>query len=221
MNSLCYLPIVLDLSKFSILIIGGGNVAYRKAKTILESGGRFNALAMEFIPEYIDLMQKEKIEYKIKKFEKGDISNHQLVFSCTNDRATNKSIYTEALKNSALINVVDEPELCTFIMPAIIRRGHLLISVSTQGQAPFLAKELKDSLDNFLSPILAEVVQLAENFRKNVMGIENLSEHSKKFLYNKFLEYNWQKIIYEMGYDYALNISNDLIKSNFDEINSL
>lgn len=212
---------MLDLSKFSILIVGGGNVAYRKAKSIIQAGGRFFAIALEFIPEFIDLMINENIQYKIKKLEKGDIADYNLIFCCTNDRITNELVYSEALSNSALINVVDTPELCNFIMPAIIQRGKLLIAVSTQGVAPFLAKDLKDSLENMLSPVLADVTQLAGDFREKVMRIVNLSENQKKLIFEKFLEINWQKMIYENGYDFAVSYANSILKDSINNINSV
>lgn len=216
-----YLPVLLDLSKFSILIVGGGNVAYRKAKSILQAGGRFFAVALEFIPEFIDLMINENIQYKIKKFEKEDIADYNLIFCCTNDRSTNELVYSEALSNSALVNVVDTPELCNFIMPAIIQRGKLLIAISTQGVAPFLAKDLKDSFENMLSPLLADVTQLAGNFREKVMSIENLSENHKKLIFEKFLEVNWQKMIYEKGYDIALSYADSILIDSINNINSV
>ncbi len=202
---------MLDLRKLSILVVGGGNVAYRKAKSILDSGGGFSAIALEFTADFLDLINKNGFDYKVKSFEKEDIGNHNLIFSCTNDRATNELIFEEACKKFLLINVVDVPELCNFIMPAVIKRGKMIISISTQGLAPFYAKKQKEELDELLSPLLEDVTELAGLFRLKVLQLENLSMRSKEALFRAFLEINWQKVIYQFGLEYAQNKLDDLI----------
>lgn len=202
---------MLDLRKFSILVVGGGNVAFRKAKSILESGAKFSAIALNFTHEFLGLMNDNNLDYQVKPYEQGDIGNHKLIFCCTSDKKVNEIVYKDAIEKSALINVVDVPELCNFIMPAVIKRGNMIISISTQGLAPFYAKKQKEELDELLSPLLEDVTELAGLFRLKVLQLENLSMRSKEALFQAFLEINWQKIIYEFDFDYAKGQMDNII----------
>ncbi|MFH1051735.1 MAG: bifunctional precorrin-2 dehydrogenase/sirohydrochlorin ferrochelatase [bacterium] len=207
-----YFPILLDLSKFDIIIIGAGYIATRKVSNLIEFGASLKVIAPEISNEIIELSETIKIEILKRKYHYGDISYNSLVFCSTADSEADKLIQKECEEKHALLNVADVPELCNFIMPATIKHGDLTVSVSSQGRAPFLVKETRKRLSKLFSPQTADFVDIASKLRDKMMESEVYYDIEKREkIIKEFLEMDIEKIILEQGKETALKRAMELI----------
>lgn len=147
---MAYYPIMLNITNKKCLVIGGGNVAYRKILSLLEFGGTVTAIAPKFIKDIWELSKNNRIELIDRKYQKNDVQNYNLVIVATNDKMLNKEISKECIDNNIPVNVVDDKELSTFITPSVIRRGDLTISISTNGKSPLLSRRIREMLENVI-----------------------------------------------------------------------
>lgn len=147
-----YLAIQLDLSNRSVLIVGGGAIAQQKVQALLGTGARITVLAPELGPEMVGLAASGRVDWEAREFRRGDTAAHYLVIAATDEPRTNEAIANEARRHGVLLNVVDTPDLCDFIFPAVHRHGALQITVSTSGQSPALACWLRDWIAQQLEP---------------------------------------------------------------------
>lgn len=160
-----YFPILIDLEKFKSLVIGGGEIATRKVENLLNFNARPKVIAPEITQELRELIDLYNLEYDNRKFRQGDLQGFSLVFVATDDPSLDTLIKEEAEKSGAIVNFADQPEICNFIVPSYIKRGDLVISISTQGKAPFLSKWLREILEKKFPSNYKEFVELAVYFR--------------------------------------------------------
>jgi siroheme synthase-like protein len=137
-----YYMACLDLDGRRCLVVGGGSVGLEKAKGLLDSGAVVTVVAPEIEPE----LQRLPVRWRQKRYERADLEGNLLVVAATPDRAVNRRVFDDAEARSLLCNVVDDPELCSFILPAVHRRDPIVLAVSTGGASPALAKRLRDEL---------------------------------------------------------------------------
>ena len=153
--SLRYYPLEFNLSGKAVLMVGGGSVAARKLPELLACGAEVTVVAPELSPMVRRLLPG--LHWHERVFLPADVHNHALVFACTNDTVTNTEI-SEACKELGIpCNRADAAGEGDFIVPGVIRRGAVTVSVSTSGQAPSLTRDLKKKLDAFLGPEWADI----------------------------------------------------------------
>lgn len=204
-----YFPINVDLNKFRIVVIGGGRVATRKVQNLIE----FSAKPVVISPKVTDELQKiiisETLEYVPRKYQTGDLSGFDMVFVATDDEALNNEIITEIGSKAFLVNFADQPEKCNFIMPSFIKRGDLLISISTQGRVPFLSRFIRECLEKKFPENFEDFVNLSIQFRSLLYekNIENKQE-----IINEYLSVDWMKTINSEGFEYAFELIQNLIR---------
>ena len=141
-----YYPVNLDVSGKKCLVVGGGAVAERKVKTLLD----FGALVWVVAPRFS--FKIKGVKFIRRKYRSGDLRNAVLAIAATDDDGLNRKIAAGARAQKIPVNVIDAPKLCTFIAPSIIKRGPLVVSISTSGQAPALAKALRLKLEKLITP---------------------------------------------------------------------
>lgn len=178
-----YYPIAVDLTNRKCLIVGGGMVAFRKAQALLEAGGRVTVIAPEVDPAFDSL---DGVDVISREYQSGDISGHTLVFAATNNRGLNILVAEEAMQNGIPVNVVDDPELCSFIVPSLIRRGDLLIAISTSGRSPILSKNIRRELEELYGKEYAEYVDLLGEMREIVKN-KYSSQAEREIVFNKLV----------------------------------
>ena len=137
---------MIDLQNKKCLVVGGGKVAFRKVTTLLDYDARIVVVAPKVLPALESLAKKGRIIVRKRKPRKSDLQNASLIFVASSDRELNARISEMANSAGVPVNVVDEPERCTFIMPAIFRRGMLQIAVSTTGGFPALAQKIRNKI---------------------------------------------------------------------------
>jgi precorrin-2 dehydrogenase / sirohydrochlorin ferrochelatase len=153
-----YYPACLDLSGRSCLVVGGGKVGLEKAEGLIDCGAVVTVVA----PEAHPALGRLPVRWRRKRYEPADLEGQFLVVAATPDRSVNRRIFLDAEARSMLANVVDTPDLCSFILPAVFRRDPIAVAVSTGGASPALAKRLRDELGGRIGE---EHVALARRLR--------------------------------------------------------
>lgn len=161
-----YFHICLSLVGRRCVVVGGGKVACRKARSLVEADAHVAIVSPRFCPELSELDGVELLE---RHFADADLEGATLVVAATDDPELNRTIARAARKTGALVNVVDTPELCDFIVPATVRRGDLVLAISTSSKAPALAKRLRMELEEIIPDDYAGFVELLGRLRPQVL----------------------------------------------------
>jgi precorrin-2 dehydrogenase len=135
-----YHPIFVDLRDKLVVVVGGGMVAARKVEPLLKAGARIKVIAPEVVDE---IGQCAQVEIVSREYKKGDLKGASLVIAATHSEETNRAVSKDALSKRIFCNVVDSPELCTFIVPSVVERGPIKIAISTGGVSPALSRRLR------------------------------------------------------------------------------
>ncbi|MFB3897817.1 MAG: bifunctional precorrin-2 dehydrogenase/sirohydrochlorin ferrochelatase [bacterium] len=162
-------PISLDIKNKPCLVIGGGEVALRKINSLLSCQAKITVVSPQFHPEILKLAKAKQIQIINRKYQTADLTKMILVIGATNDTKVNQQIAEEAKKKSILVNIVDVPALCNFQVPASIRRGDLLITISTNGKSPALSKYLRKQLEEQFGPEYTEYLELLDKWRTKLI----------------------------------------------------
>ncbi|MFZ2540466.1 MAG: siroheme synthase CysG [Gallionella sp.] len=160
-----FLPIFLNVKGKHCLIVGGGEVARRKADMLLKAGAKVRVVAPQIEPT---LAKQSRVEAIDSRFEAQHLDGVALVIAATNDRSVNQQVSQQALKRNIPVNVVDDPELCSFIMPAILDRSPLMVAFSSGGASPVLTRMLRDKLESFIPQNYSRLAVFVERFRELV-----------------------------------------------------
>ena len=160
-----HLPIFLNLKNKTCLVVGGGDVAVRKASVLLQAGATVRIVAPK-LNESFELPPGN--EYIAERFQSSHLDGIALVIAATNDIAVNEQVSLQAKQRNIPVNVVDNPELCSFIMPAILDRSPLLLAFSTGGASPVLARLLRGKLETLIPQAYGRLAAFAERFRNTV-----------------------------------------------------
>jgi len=163
-----YLPVFLDIKNKPCLVVGGGAVATRKVSLLLEAGARVHVVSPSLEPALQEWVQQQKITHTAQVFEAEQVFNQTLVIAATNDMTANRLVSASAQSRNIPVNVVDHPELCTFIMPSIVDRSPLMIAVSSGGKSPVLARLVRAHLETAIPHAYSRLAELAGQFRERV-----------------------------------------------------
>ncbi|MCF7742844.1 siroheme synthase CysG [Aeromonas veronii] len=163
-----YLPIFCRLDNKPVLLVGGGEVAERKARLLLDAGARLTVVAPELDPELAELAANGSIEWLADEFVPEQLAGKWLVVAATDRREVNALVYQSANQARIFANVVDDPKRSSFIMPSIIDRSPLMVAISSGGKAPVLARLLREKLEALLPQHLGAVATFAGSLRERV-----------------------------------------------------
>ena len=193
-----FFPILINIDKFPCLVVGGGKVAYRKVLSLKEFKADVTLISPKYCKPLVELAKEGKINIINKSYSKEYIKDFKIVFSATNNPKINKTVHKDCQSEGILLNVVDNLPLCDFILPANVKRGSLTISISSQGKAPFYLKEIKKKLIQLFPLYYADIIELADNFRKQLLSNPKIrSPKLKEKAFKKFLEIDWEYILTE------------------------
>jgi len=142
-----FLPIFMNVKDRSCLIVGGGEVAQRKASVLLDAGAMVKVVAPEISGAFADMPD---VECVMDRFQPGHLDGAVLAIAATDDRAVNREVSQQARARNIPVNVVDNPDLCTFIMPSILDRSPLMVAFSSGGASPVLARMLRGKLETMI-----------------------------------------------------------------------
>jgi uroporphyrin-III C-methyltransferase / precorrin-2 dehydrogenase / sirohydrochlorin ferrochelatase len=160
-----YLPIFADVRNKLCLVVGGGEVGKRKAGVLLEAGANVRVVAPQIDSA---LAGQQRVETIVARFETKYLDGVTLVIAATNDRSVNRQVSESARARNIPVNVVDDPELCSFIMPAILDRSPLMVAFSSGGASPVLTRMMRGKLETMIPQNYSRLAAFAERFREEV-----------------------------------------------------
>ena len=163
-----YLPLFCRVKQQSCLVVGGGTVALRKAGALARAGARVITVAPAIADELKALCRDSGGRFHEREFRAGDLNGMMLVIAATDNEALNREVSKQAQRRNILVNVVDQPELCTVILPSIIDRSPLVIAVSSGGRSPVLARLLRAQLESTIPAGYGRLADLVGSFRERV-----------------------------------------------------
>jgi siroheme synthase-like protein len=171
----------LNLRGRRCLVVGGGEVGVEKVEGLLACDARVTLVAPEAEPVLADLAREGSIAWEQRAFRPADLEGHFLAIAATADTDVNVSVYELAEQRAMLVNVVDVPPLCNFILPAIVRTGPLAIAISTAGASPALAKRMKREISDAFGEPYARLAVLLNDVRGWAKGTLPTYQDRKEF----------------------------------------
>lgn len=164
------------------MVIGGGRVAERKIESLLKRGARVKVIAPEVTERISSWAEKGLLDLELRNFQQGDLKGAFLVIAATNNPQVQQEVFAEAEERQIFCNVVDKPDLCSFIVPSVLERGHLQIAISTSGASPALARRIRKQLEEVFGPEYAEYLELLALWRKEILS-RNLTEKERRQIF--------------------------------------
>ena len=165
-----YYPVFLDIKGRQCVIIGGGQVAERKIHYLLECGAQVTIISPKVTTSIQQWSNEDRVAWKARDYTRGDLKAVHLAIAATDDSEANKAIAQEAAEEKVLLNVVDNTPLCTFIAPSIVKRGDVVIAISTGGTSPALARKLREELESSELLDYADLAEILSKARREVKG---------------------------------------------------
>lgn len=163
-----YFPAFLDIQDKKCVVVGGGDVAAQKIRTLLRCKARVDVIAKNLKPPVRKLYNRGSIRWENREFLGKDLKDAFLVIAATDDPEVNRRVWETARRYRILVNVVDDPRHCNFIVPSVFRRGKLQIGISTGGSSPALAKRIRKELGDLFGPEYAIALDWMGRARKEV-----------------------------------------------------
>ncbi len=175
-----FYPMMMNLKERHCLVVGGGDVAARKIEMLVSCGAKVKVVAPEIDHSLKPLLENGSVNHLKGEYEKSQIDGVVLVIAGTDNEAVNRAVYEDASSKGVPVNVVDVPDLCSFIVPSVVERGDLLIAISTSGKSPAFSKQIRKELQKKFGPEYAEMLKLMGEVRKLVIEAEpNLDKRMK------------------------------------------
>ena len=193
-TSMSYYPIFLQLERRTVLVVGGGSVALRKVETLLEYGALVRLVSLELTRPFMALMEKDQVAYLGPRFREEYLDGIFLVIAATDDHDLNHTISVSARSRGLLVNAVDQPEDCTFIVPSIVRRGDLSIAVSTSGKSPAFARRVREGLEQRFGDEYGIFLALMGKVRERVLAL-GLSQAENSRFFKEIVDADLPKAI--------------------------
>ncbi len=198
--------------------MGGGDIAYRKINLLLKANAQVSCVAQACCNGVTQLAKNNTITVIEKAFEPSDIKSQVLIVSATNDRALNAQVSDLAKNANIPVNVVDSPDLCTFIMPSIVDRSPIVIAISSAGKAPVLARLIRAKLESTIPNAYGKLAELAGSFRAQVKAKFNNIEDRRYFWEKAFSGVVAEKVFSGKTDEAKLDLQTQLDKSTDSEM---
>jgi precorrin-2 dehydrogenase len=161
-----YFPVFLDLRGRRCVVVGGGLVGERKACALIDCGAHVTVVSPAVTPGLAALIASDRLVYRARRFRRSDLRACVLAIAATGDPIVDRAVEAAARRWRVLVNVVDRPEQCDFILPSVLCRGELQIAVSTGGRSPALAREIRRRLEGLFGPEYGELIAKAGEARR-------------------------------------------------------
>lgn len=175
-----YYPVYLDLQGRKALVVGGGAVGSRKAQRLLQAEARVTVVSPEAVAAVRSLARDGRLTWHARPYRAADMEGMFLVFGATDDAALNRQIAADALRQRVLCNFADAPQRGHFILPSIVERGDLLVSISTSGTSPAVARRLRQELEAYFGEEYGPFLRLLGRLREELLVREHDPEAHKR-----------------------------------------
>jgi len=161
-------PVVLDLGGRLVLVVGGGAVAERKVEALRAAGASITVVSPRVSARLAKMADDGDIRVRRRAYRRSDLRGVVVVFAATDDRNVNAAVATDSRRRRIWVNAADDPDHCDFILPSVLRRGSLLVSVTTGGRSPALARIVREELERLLGSDYALLTDLAGDVRREL-----------------------------------------------------
>ncbi len=178
-------PVMLDLRGRRCLLVGAGEIAYRKLLRLLSEGAAVTVVAPHAIPPIVRLAAEGKITLLERRFDDSDVTDCQIVLVATGDREVDGRVAKAGRQRGIWVNVADVPDLCDFYLPAVVQRGDLQLSIASGGGAPFAVSRLRALFERRIGPLWSDWIAAARRFRRRVQA-QGLSRATADESYDRF-----------------------------------
>jgi len=165
-----YYPVNLDIQGRSCLVVGGGRVGARKVDTLLKCGAKVTVVSPETTAPIDQLADDGSIQLERRPYRSTDVKGRFLVIGATDNESLNRQIHSDAEGLNVLCNIADRPEICNFILPAIVQRGDFMLAISTAGKSPAFAKHMRRLLEAQFGPEYGKLLDLMGAVRKKLLA---------------------------------------------------
>ncbi|WP_415911516.1 siroheme synthase CysG [Neptuniibacter sp. QD37_11] len=179
-----YLPLFFKLTNQKVLLVGGGNIALRKAKLLCRAGAHVTVISHKICDDLQDLLDENQGTAIVGEYHTALLDDKILVIAATDDNPLNERVHFDAVEKNIPVNVVDSPKLCTFVFPAIVDRSPIVIGVSSGGSAPVLARLLRARLETWIPKSYGKLASIANHFRDQVKETFSTVNHRRVFWEN-------------------------------------
>lgn len=205
-----YFPVNLNIGGRKVLVVGGGEVALRKVRALTACGARVTVISPSLCGGLVRVKGIKRIR---RPYRKADLKGMCLVVSATDSKMTNQRVWEHASSKGIPVNVVDQPDLCTFTVPAVVRRGDLLIAVSTGGGSPALAGRIRKHIEKNIDPVFAQHLKLLKEMRPKVLA-SALAPEKRARLLKRMAGDEVQRVIKKKGIKPAKRLLQDMFKAD-------
>lgn len=182
---------MINTKKFNVVIFGGGDVGFRKAKTFLQYGMNVKVISPNIAPKFKDIM--DRIEYIQDIFKPEYIKEKSIVIGATSSREINHGIYQECNRKGILCNIVDDKEESDFIIPSTFKQGPIVVGVSTEGNSPYFAAQLRREIMEICNEDMVERVEEMGKIRKIVIK-KCVDNEKRKTIFKELAYLNLQEL---------------------------
>jgi precorrin-2 dehydrogenase/sirohydrochlorin ferrochelatase len=172
----------LGVANRDCLVVGGGDVGERKVRALLDCGADVSVISKQATHDLKALASKGLVVLKLRSYEPSDLDGRFLVIGATDEEETNQRISHDAAQRGILCNIADRPEACTFVLPAVVRQGDLVIAVSTSNKSPAVAKRIRQRLEKEFGPEYATLLKLMGAIRQRLFSEAKSPEANKNKL---------------------------------------
>lgn len=180
-------PVMLDLVGHACLVVGGGAVAARKVEGLVEAGARVTVVSPSLTQRLLRLATDAQLRWRPREYAPGDVDGFVLAMVATDDAAVNAAVAAECRERGVLINCADDPAHCSFILPSVLKRGSLTVTVSTGGASPTMARLVREELEPLLPSDVAALTDVMAEVRRTLRdeGISLAAERWREALDNE------------------------------------
>ncbi|MDO8957084.1 MAG: bifunctional precorrin-2 dehydrogenase/sirohydrochlorin ferrochelatase [Deltaproteobacteria bacterium] len=209
-----YYPVLLDLDGKLCVVVGGGRVAERKVRSLLQVGALVKVISPQLTQSLSRLKERGKIIHSQRAYRSGDLHRAFLAIAATDDRRANERVFSQALRQKIPVNVVDDPAHSSFIVPSLVQRGDLLIAISTSGQSPALARALRQKLQKEIGAEYIYLLKLLGAVRKKILSL-GLGQKRNQIIFRKLAGKDLLPLIRKNDYSGLENRMKTLLGSGF------
>lgn len=177
-----YFPVNLDLRERQVVVVGGGQVAARKVRSLLEAAARIRVVAPFLYPELEDLAAQGRLEAERRQYQVGDLEGAVLVLAATDSHEVNHAVAAESRERGIPVNVANAPDDGDCTLPAVAVVGDIMVTVSTGGRCPAFARWLARNLPDLMGPEYAEALELAAAVREKLLTDSGMRAYNSEIL---------------------------------------
>jgi siroheme synthase-like protein len=163
-----YYPVFLDIAGKPVVVIGGGEVALRKVEGLLDAGAHVTVVSPALHRDLEAFVAEGRVRHIAREYSPDDLEGYLIAFVATDDRSVNAAVAREGKGRGVWVNAVDDPANCDFIVPGIVRRGDIIVAVSTSAGSPAMARKLREDLEEFLSEEYALMLDVVAQVRREL-----------------------------------------------------